>query len=170
MNKVITILLVIIFSCGCKKEFDYYDIDESLGKVVKMWESYDSDLNKITFYLANDDDYLIKTSLKTFINEDWIFEQYGYDAVKRIILTDSNSKNILIASSYMRSTRDYRSMLAYFLETGKCYIYDKHEKRCVPIIQVNKYFSGYGGGYGIITGRKFYIKNKLFLHMVDGYS
>ena len=67
MKKVILSLMVIILFYQCKKDSEN-SIDDSLGETIKMWDNYDSDINKKTVYLANNGLYLIKTCLDTFLH------------------------------------------------------------------------------------------------------
>jgi hypothetical protein len=65
----------------------------------------------------------------------------------------------------MKRPRDSVYTLAYYLETGKCYLFDKQVKESIKTIQVENYMEG--EPMMSTGGRRFYLKNKLFLETVD---
>jgi hypothetical protein len=157
--------MVIILFQQCKKDSEYF-IDDSLGVVVKMWEKYDTKIFNKTVIIY-DNDYLIKTCLDTFILGHPL-NSSSYEELRNIAISDSKYKDILKATYYLKRENEYSGMLAYFLATGKCYIYDKHEKTNIIFIQVKYYHEG--EPMAASGGRRFYIKNKLFLTTIDWIS
>lgn len=65
----------------------------------------------------------------------------------------------------MKHPRDSIYTLAYYLETGKCFFLDKQVKESIKTIKVETYMEG--EPMMSTGGRRFYIKNKLFLETVD---
>ena len=65
----------------------------------------------------------------------------------------------------MKQYGDSINTLAYYLETGRCYLFDKQVKESIKTIQVDSYMEGEPMMFS--GGRRFYIKNKLFLETVD---
>ena len=65
----------------------------------------------------------------------------------------------------MKQYGDSIYTLAYYLETGKCYLFDKQVKESIKTIQVETYMEGEPMMF--TGGRRFYLKNKLFLETVD---
>jgi hypothetical protein len=159
MKKII-ILFVLIVSCfGCKK-----DTPEINGVVVNLIATDDPIIFKKSVILFDDNSYLIKTPLDTFL-VGYPFLFYGYDDMKAKAINDSAIKDILFVSDYMKHKGDSIYTLAYYLETGKCYLFDKQVKESIKTIQVETYMEG--EPMMSTGGRRFYVKNKLFLETVD---
>jgi len=153
--------LVIILCCyGCKK-----DTPEINGVVVNLIESDDPIIFKKSVILFDDSSYLIKTPLDTFLIGYPFKFLYGYDAMKAKTINDGAIKDILFISDYMKRPRDSIYTLAYYLETGNCYLFDKQLKESIRSILVETYMEG--EPMMSTGGRRFYIKNKLFLETVD---
>jgi hypothetical protein len=162
MKKIIFLLVIIVSSCGCKK-----DAPEIKGVVVNLIANDDPIIFKKSVVLFDDSNYLIKTPLDTFIlGYPLNFDGYGYLKTKAI--NDGTIKDILIVSDYMKYKSDSIFTLAYYLETGKCYLFDKQEKKSIKTIQVVTYAEG--KPMESMEGRRFFIKNKLFLQTVDAES
>jgi len=158
--KKIIFLFVIIVSCfGCKK-----DIPEISGIVVNLIATDDLIIFKKSVILFDDSSYLIKTPLDTFLI-GYPFLWYGYDDMKVKAINDGAIKDILSVSDYMKYKGDSIYTLAYYLETGKCYLFDKQVKESIKTIQVETYMEG--EPMMSTGGRRFYVKNKLFLETVD---
>jgi hypothetical protein len=165
--KMIILLLVIIVSCyGCKR--DTTEIPEIKGVTVNLIANDDPIIFKKSVVLFDDSNYLIKTPLDTFILGYPFKFLYGYDDLKAKAINDGTIKDVLIVSDYMKYKSDSIYTLAYFMETGKCFLFDKQVKESIKTIQVETYIEGEPmESYG---GRRFYIKNELFLETVDMMS
>jgi hypothetical protein len=162
MKKII-FLLVIIASCfGCKK-----DTPEIKGVVVNLISNDDPIIFKKSVILFDDSNYLIKTPLDTFIM-GYPFNLDGYTDLKNKAINDGALKDILTVSDYLKSKSDSINTLAYYLETGKCYLFDKQTKKSINSIQVEAYKEDQL--IQTTSGRRFYIRNKLFLETVDMIS
>jgi len=85
--------------------------------------------------------------------------------MKAKTINDGAIKDILFISDYMKRPRDSIYTLAYYLETGNCYLFDKQLKESIRSILVETYMEG--EPMMSTGGRRFYIKNKLFLETVD---
>jgi hypothetical protein len=159
MKKII-ILFVIIVSCfGCNK-----DIPDINGVVVNLITDDDPIMFKKSVILFDDNSYLIKTPLDTFLI-GYPFLWSGYGDMKTKAINDGSINDILVVSDYMKRPRDSVYTLAYYLETGKCYLFDKQVKESIKTIQVENYMEG--EPMMSTGGRRFYVKNKLFLETVD---
>jgi len=124
--------MVIILFHHCKKDSEIF-IDDSLRVVVMMWDNYNSNIFRKTVIIYGEE-YLIKTSLDTFLLGHPL-NSSSYEELRNIAISDSKYKDILRASYYMKRN-DYSGMLAYYLSTGKCYIYDKKEKNVLNSFSV----------------------------------
>ena len=161
MNKII-LLVIIVCYYGCKK-----DIPEINGIVVNLIEDDDPIIFKKSVILFDDNSYLIKTPLDTFLI-GYPFLWSGYGDMKTKAINDGTINDILAVSDYMKRPRDSVYTLAYNLETGRCYLFDKQVKESIKTIQVVTYMEGEPMMY--TGGRRFYIRNKLFLETVDYIS
>ncbi len=162
--KKITFLLVIIVCCyGCKK-----DTPEINRVVVNLIALEDPNIFKKSVILFDDRNYLIKTPLGTFILGYPFKYLHGYDDMKAKAVNDGTLKDILVVSDYMKYKGDSIYTLAYYLETGKCYLFDKQLKESIRTILVETYMEGEPMMF--TGGRRFYVKNKLFLETVDMIS
>jgi len=161
MKKII-LLVIIVCYYGCKK-----DIPEINGIVVNLIEDDDPIIFKKSVILFDDNSYLIKTPLDTFLI-GFPFLQSGYGDMKTKAVHDGEINDILVVSDYMKRPRDSVYTLAYNLETGRCYLFDKQVKESIKTIQVVTYMEGEPMMY--TGGRRFYIRNKLFLETVDYIS
>jgi len=88
--------------------------------------------------------------------------------LKTKAINDGIQKNVLVVSDYMPTKGDTIYTLAYYLEKGSCYMFDKNAKQCIKTIYIEKYVEG--GPMSSMGGRRFYIKNKLFFETVDMIS
>lgn len=158
--KNIILLLVIISCCyGCKK-----NTPEINGVVVNLITIDDQNIFRKSVILFDDNSYLIKTPLDTFlIGYPFLLSGYGDMRIKAI--SDGAINDILDISDYMKRPRDSIYTLAYFLETGRCYLFDKQVKKSIKTIQVETYMEG--EPMMSTGGRRFYVKNKFFLETVD---
>ena len=152
--------IIIVSSWGCKKE-----TPDKKGVVVNLITDDDQNIFKKSVILFDDNSYLIKTPLDTFLIGYPFKFLYGYDDMKAKAINDGAIKNILVVSDYMKHKGDSIYTLAYYLETGKCYLFDKQIKESIKTILVETYMEG--EPMMSTGGRRFYIKNKLFLETVD---
>ena len=159
MKKILFILVIILYCYGCKK-----DTPEINGIVVNLITNDDPIIFKKLVILFDDDSYLIKTPLDTFFL-GYPFLWSGYGDMKTKAINDGAINDILIVSDYMKRPRDSVYTLAYYLETGKCHLFDKKVNACIKTIQVETYMEG--EPMMSTGGRRFYVKNKLFLETVD---
>ena len=161
--KKILFIFVIIFCCyGCKKE-----TPEIHGVVVNIITNDDPIIFKKSVILFDDNSYLIKTPLDTFLI-GYPFLWSGYGDMKTKAINDGVMNDILVVSDYMKRPSDSVYTLAYYLENGKCYLFDKQAKESIKTIQVETYMEGEPMMY--TGGRRFYVKNILFLETVDMIS
>jgi len=160
MKKIVFFLVVVACCYGCKK-----DAPEMHGEVVNLIATDDLIIFKKSVILFDDNSYLIKTPLDTFLIGYPFKYLSGYDDMKAKAINDSVLKDILLVSDYMRHKGDSIYTLAYYLETGKCYLFDKQLKKSIKTIQVETYMEGAPMMY--TGGRRFYVKDKLFLETVD---
>jgi hypothetical protein len=160
MKNIIFILIIIVCCYGCKK--DTPDIN---GEVVNLIATDDPIIFKKSVILFDDNSYLIKTPLDTFLIGYPFKFLYGYDDMKAKAINDGAINDILVVSDYMKRPRDSIYTLAYYLEKGECYLFDKQVKESIKTIQVENYMEG--EPMMSTGGRRFYVKNKLFLETVD---
>ncbi len=160
MKTIIIFLVIIVSYWGCKK-----DTPEINGVVVNLIANEDPIIFKKSVILFDDNSYLIKTPLDTFLIGYPFKYLNGYDDMKAKAINDGAMKDILFVSDYMKYKGDSIYTLAYYLETGKCYLFDKQVKESIKTIQVETYMEG--EPMMSTGGRRFYVKNKLFLETVD---
>lgn len=159
MKKAIFILVIIICGYSCKK--DSPDIN---GVVVNLITDDDPVIFKKSVILFDDNSYMIKTPLDTFLI-GYPFLWSGYEDMKTKAINDGAINDILVVSDYMKRLRDSIYTLAYYLAEGKCYLFDKQVNESINTIQVENYIEG--EPMMLTGGRRFYVKNKLFLETVD---
>jgi len=125
-----------------------------------------------TVILFENENYLVKTPLIYFLsnmdNSYFFIRCDEYLTSLEKVLSDGKTNDRLYSSSYFDKHR-INYVLAGFLETGLCYVYDKKKKNNVKQIVVA--YWGYSpaplAGAG---GRKFYINNDVFLEILDWIS
>lgn len=159
MKRIIFISVIIICCFGCKK-----DNPEINGVVVNLIAIDDPNIFKKSVILFDDNSYLIKTPLDTFLI-GYPFMWSGYCDMKTKAINDGAINDILDVSDYMQRPRDSVYTLAYYLENGICYLFDKQVRESIKTIQVETYMEG--EPMMSTGGRRFYVKNKLFLETVD---
>ena len=162
MKRIFFLLIFIISCCGCKK-----DATALMGVPVNLISNDDPIIFKKSVILFDDFNYQIKTPVDTFIL-GYPFNIDGYGDMKIKAISDGTIKDVLIVSDYMKSKHDSIYTLAYYMETGKCYIFDKQAKKSIKTIQVESYKEDQL--VQTTSGRRFYIKNNLFLETVDMIS
>jgi hypothetical protein len=165
MRKILFLLaiIVIVSSFGCKK-----DTNEIKGVTVNLIANDDPIIFNKSVILFDDNSYLIKTPLDTFLIGYPFKFLSDYGDMKTKAINDGAIKDVLFVSDYMKHKGDSIYTLAYYLETGNCYLFDKHVKGSIKTIQVVTYTEG--EPMMMTGGRRFYLKNKLFLETVDMIS
>jgi uncharacterized repeat protein (TIGR02543 family) len=125
-----------------------------------------------TVIVYEDESYLIKTPLSYFLSENYNFFYLSIDghlSALETIISDGQTNDLLNSSPYFTNQSRIKFVLAGFLESGHCHIYDKKNKTNITHILVE--YWGYSpaplSGAG---GRRFYIDNVLFLETTDWIS
>ena len=164
MKKVFFFLIIVTSFYGCKK--DTFEIKgDPMNLIVRDNTSYFTK----SVILLDDDNYLIKTPLDTFIlGHPFNLADGYYNAYKTKAVNDGLSKNTLIGSDYMPYEGEIVYTLSYHLEKGSCYMWDKHLKKSIKTIYIERYWEG--GPMSSTGGRRFYVRDKLFLTTVDFIS
>ena len=159
MKKIffLSILVSLIYSCN-KDEIDIK------GVTINLIKQEDPNIFTKSVILYDQDDYLIKTPLDTFLLS-YPFLLYGYDDMKTKAINDGQSKDVLNVSDYMKYNNDSIYTLAYYLENGSCLVRENKSNKVILTIQVETYMEG--EPMASTGGRRFYINNKLFLETVD---
>jgi hypothetical protein len=159
MKKIffLSILLVLIY--GCNKD----EIDNK-GVSINLIERDDPNIFSKSVILYNQDDYLIKTPLDTFLL-GYPFLWYGYGDMKTKAINDGQTNDVLNVSDYMKYNGDSIYTLAYYLENGSCLVREYKSNKIIFKIQVETYMEG--EPMASTGGRRFYINNNLFLETVD---
>jgi hypothetical protein len=160
MKNFLFLLIIIIAFAGCnKKEY------EIKGDTVKLIENDDPVIFKKSVILFDNNNYLVKTPLDTFILGFPFITSSEYNDMKARAIADGGIKDILQVSDYLIYSSDSIFTLAYYLETGKCFFYDKLSKESVKTVIVESFQSSDPMSSG--GGRRFYINNQLFLEIID---
>jgi hypothetical protein len=163
MKNIFFLFLVIFVYYGCKK-----DEREIHGVVIDQLTTDDPVIFKKSVVLFDDIIYNIKTPLDSFILGYPFSVLYGYDEMKAKAINDSVQLDILNVSDYMKYNNDSIYTLAYCLENGNCFILDKSRNVIIKSIEMETYFTG--EPMASTGGRRFYIRNKLFLETADMIS
>ena len=157
---IVPVLICGMVFLGCKKKDDEND----KRVIVLLIDSDSYEVFEKTVLLYENENYLIKTPLLSFLSNLNAFYEQGYDdyfAILEKIISDGKTNNLLYSSSYFANRTDY--ILAGFLEGGHCYFYDKKNKKNIEQVVI-EYWESFEGK----KGRKFYINNNvLFLEIVD---
>ncbi|MCF8381027.1 MAG: hypothetical protein K9H49_15745 [Bacteroidales bacterium] len=165
MKKIIFLALITLFFAGCEKEEEK---DLNFLSIELMTEDNPSVFTK-TIILFEDSDYLIKTNLDNYINSYPFDVLFGYDVIKEKVILDSENQDTLLMTDYLFHAKDSTYILAYHLENGCCLIFDKNDNKIISKIKMDEW--GFSpaplAGAG---GRRFYIKNELFLETTDWIS
>jgi len=164
MKRIILFTIVFISVYSCKKDKTENQNDPN-RIVVTLIDKNDSIFLKQSVMLYDNFDYLIKTNLDSFINGYPFNIFLDYIDLKNKAIEDSKSSDILNVSDYIKNNSDSIYILADYLGSGKCFMFDKIASNNIKTIQMETYFSG--GPMAAIGGRKFYVKGKLFLVTVD---
>lgn len=158
-------MLTTLFIAGCEKEEEN---DLNLSTIDLMTDDNPSVFAK-TVILFENNDYLIKTNLDNYINSYPFDVLYGYDDIKEQVNLISENQDTLLMTDYLHHVKDSTYILAYHLENGSCLIYDKNTKKIIPTIKMEKWSDSPAPLAGA-GGRRFYIKNELFLETTDWIS
>jgi hypothetical protein len=153
-----------LFILGCDKEVEN---DMNLMSINLIADDNPTFFIK-TVILFENNEYLIKTNFDTYINSYPFNVLYGYDEIKLLVTQDSNIKDVLLMTDYLRHSSDSTYILAFHLENGSCLIFDKKKNKIIPKIEMEKYIEG--GPMTSTGGRIFYINGKLFISVVDMIS
>jgi hypothetical protein len=148
---------------GC--ETNTYKKDDALqftGVPIKLITDDSPSIFAKSVFLFDDNNYLVKTPLDTFILG---YPINGHNDLKLKAINDSKIKDTLYIYDYMPHKLDTIYTLAYHLERGSCFMWDKIEKNSIKTIHMETY--SYGVPLASRAGRRFYVKNKLFLTTVD---
>jgi len=137
---------------------------EIKGTTINLIEHDDPNVFAISVILYDQGDYLIKTPLDTFLM-GYPFMLYGYDDMKTKAINDSQTKDILNVSDYIKYKNDSIYTLAYYLENGSCLVRENKSHKIIRKIQVETYMEG--EPMASTGGRRFYINNELFLVTVE---
>jgi len=165
LKKFIFLILTTVFISGCENEEEN---DLNFPSIDLMTEDNPSVFKK-TIILFENNDYLIKTSLDNYISSYPFDVLSRYDDIKEQVNLDIQNLDTLLMMDYLYYPADSTYILAYHLEIGSCLIFDKNTKKIIPKIKMEEWSDGNvplsGGG-----GRRFYIKNELFLETIDWIS
>ena len=164
MKKSLIFLLITILFCSCKKESF-----EITGDPVNLMTNHDPLIFEKTVILFDDNNYLIKTPLDSFVlGSPFNLHDGYYNDYKNKAIDDSRLNDVLEIYDYMPYIKDTIYTLAYHLEKGSCYMWDRHAKKSIKTIYVEEYSEGKPmASWG---GRRFYIRDNLFLTTVDFIS
>jgi len=100
MKNIIFFLVIVLCCYGCDK--DNPDIN---GEVVNLITNDDPIIFKKSVILFDDNSYLIKTPLDTFLL-GYPFLWSGYGDMKTKAINDGAINDILVVSDYMKRPRD----------------------------------------------------------------
>jgi hypothetical protein len=157
-NAIFLIIIIVAFS-GCRKS------EKINGVTVQLIEKDDPVIFRKSVTLFDNSSYLVKTPLDTFVLGFPFNSSSEYDDMKTKAVNDGKIKDVLSVSDYVIYTSDSIFILAYYLETGKCFFYDKHSKQGVRTVIVESFLTS--DPLASAQGRRFYINNKLFLETID---
>ncbi|WP_439185908.1 hypothetical protein [Carboxylicivirga taeanensis] len=160
MKKIIFLVLITLFITGCEKEEENELNFPSIDLITNDSPTFFAK----TVILFEDSEYLIKTNFDTYINS-YPFDMYGYDKIKEQVIQDSNNQDVLFMTDYLYQALDSTYILAHHLENGTCLIFDKKRNEIIPKIKMEEYMEG--EPMMSTGGRRFYIKENLFLETVD---
>jgi hypothetical protein len=165
--KIGIVLFVIIASIwGCSINNPDTGSQNSSGTDITVYliTNDNATLFSKTAILSDDSYYLIKTPLTAFIS-GYPFLLAGYDNLKAKAINDGTLKDTLYLSDYLKSSANSIKTIAYYLQTGNCYLYDKQSQTGIKTIQYSTY--KIESPVDTKSGRRFYIESKLFLETVD---
>ncbi len=165
MKSIMILILTILLIAGCKKdeenELNFLSIDLITDDNPSLFAK--------TVILFEDSDYLIKTNLDNYVNSYPFDVLYGYDDIKNKVNRDSENRDTLFMTDYLHHTKDSTYILAHHLENGSCLIFDKNANKIIPTIKM-EVWSDSPAPLADAGGRRFYVKNELFLETTDWIS
>jgi hypothetical protein len=166
MKKAIILLIISAMSSGCVQYIPDPNNNNTNSTAITVYLIPDDDptIFSKSVILLNNDGYLQKTPLNAFIS-GYLFLLAGYDDLKNKAINDGTQKNSLFLTDYLKSGSDSLSTLAYYLQNGNCYLFDKQSQTSVKTIQYLKYKDE--SPVETRIGRRFYVENNLFLETVD---
>jgi len=166
VKKIIFILAILTAGWACNiNNPDPGNLNTSGTEVtVNLITSDNPTLFSKTAIMSDNSYYLIKTPLTTFIS-GYPFLLSGYDNLKAKAINDGTLKDTLYLSDYLKSSADSIKTIAYYLQTGNCYLYDKQSQTDIKSIDYTTYKDV--SPVDTRSGRRFYIESKLFLETVD---
>ena len=149
--------------------------DSDNKKTIPLIKRDDYEIFKNTVILYEDENYLVKSPLFYYlseINNYYTIRVKGnneYHPIIEQIISDGKKSNLLYSSSYFKGS-NHEYILAYLLESGHCYFYDKTNKCIIGQVMVENW--GFDGGpFAAYGGRRFYIAEEvIFLEIVDWIS
>jgi len=166
MKSGVVFFVIIASVWGCSINSPDTDSQNSSGTdvTVNLITSDNPTLFSKTTILSDNSYYLIKTPLNAFLS-GYPFILAGYGDLKAKAINDGTLKDTLYLSDYLKSSADSIKSIAYYLQTGNCYLYDKQSQTDIKSI----YYATYKAVSPVDTrsGRRFYIESKLFLETVD---
>ena len=164
MKKLLFLLIIIALNYQCKKD-DF----EIKGDPIDLIAEDNAAIFTKYVILFDDNNYLIKTPLDTFLlGHPFNLHDGYYNAFKTKAINDGMLNNTLKVYDYMPYKGDTIYTLAYHLEKGSCFMWDKHEQKSIKTIYIENY--SVGEAMQSWGGRRFYIRYKLFFQTVDFIS
>ncbi len=147
----------VVFS-SCNKDDDKLNTDERVSIDLLNTDKYA--VFEKTIFLFENESYVIKTPVSFFIQgfSDVDYSRY-LEKVNEITI-DAQKKSILYTKDYFEAYR-LPYILAVFLESGKCHVYDKKSKETILKIEMERW-SHFPAPLAGSAGRKFFIKGELF--------
>lgn len=169
MKNLMISMIVIYLFVGCHKETDK-ETDKETEKVnVSLIVIDDPEFFKKSVFLVDNKDYLVKTNLAIFQNEYPFNSVWGYDQkIKPKLIIDGEKLDSLNLGNYILYNFDSIYVVAHYFETGKCLVYDKKSHLILKQLELEKFIEG--SPMAMTMGRRFYIKNKLYLEVEDMIS
>ena len=166
MKKIIFIIAIILSGWGCiKVNPDPGNNNNSDTEItVNLIANDDPKIFSKSVILSDGIDYVIKTPLNTFLS-GYPFILDGYSDLKAKAISDGTQKDILMLHDYIKSGSDSINTVAYYLQSGRCYIFDKQSKTSIKTILESTY--KFVSPVDTRSGRRFYIEIKLLLETVD---
>jgi hypothetical protein len=163
----ISILSVLIFITACENNKNDNNSDDQ-SVMINLIDTDANILFEKTVIIFESEQYLVKSPLNYFISDldDFIFNDYdSYLSIIDSIISDGETQNILFANNYFEDDR-LEYLLAHFLQSGNCYLYDKINSINIQQIRMERFSCRHPLAGSM--GRDFYIDENLFLEIIDG--
>lgn len=163
-TKYILLFIVVLIFYGCEKEDESIENEKITIDLIANDELVSFAKTMVIF---EDEEYLVKSPLQIFIGGlgNYYFDDYSefLNTIDRIS-KDASTVDLLLAKDYF-AQEQMDHLLAHFLESGNCLIYDKAADKIILEIEMEQYHCAAPlAGSG---GRRFYIDNKLFFELID---